>query len=478
MTVATKNKPVSLVSHQNRFISSTPSFFKMWAGGICIAMMLACALAYMTLDKIETAIQTIGYDTKPSVVVALNMQSVVSEMDADVINAAVYHNGDIVGASKTFLDLTGKLNDFFMNAVKNITYGEKESIPLKNFAYWNNRYHEEIGRLENMNNQDPNYLEKRLTWSSDVIHLHIIPELKNLEKANVDPMEDEWQSFQQNTSLSASIVIFLFAGVLCAVFWNQKIMAYRTKRIVNIPYVLASVLLVGIMLFSVNDILSSKKSLKIAKEDAYDSVYALNQLKINVDDMNGQESLWLIDKENRQIHADAFDKIKANILPLKDEKSDDWKNFPSWGKTTLEAEQLGERTQAKNATPKFGGEFGVALANITFGLKERKPITEAFANYQEYLKIDQKIREMEKAGNHTNAFEMAIENKPGRSQYYYQLTISNIDEAIKVNDDVFDEKVKEALNQTKFAKEINLLGLPLVIGLILMGSFQRIRQYR
>src|SRR5262249_36689662 len=203
-----------------------------------------------------------------------------------------------------------------------------------------------------------------------------------LDRANRGFMDDVYRDQKRASEGAEGLAIALGLALLTALGFAQHFMFKKMRRILNPPLAVATVLALGFIVYLVNAFGDARTDLKIAKEDAFESIHALWKARAIAYDANGDESRYLLDRSNATQLEASFD---AHVREL----------------TSAPA------VKAPGGRQNFQGLFADELGNITFP-GERDAALKMIGTFAEYYDIDRHIRQLERAGNHAAAVELCI----------------------------------------------------------------------
>ena len=178
-------------------------------------------------------------------------------------------------------------------AARNITY-DAEIEPIQKLVDLLGRYLELYGEMKyKKDSGDGSARRPVYDTATDLVHRNMLPAAATLNKVNNDSLEKEYDA-QRRSSEGAEIVAGLIAAALAAVLvWAQLFLARRMRRIFNVPLLAATVVTAAFGIYLVASIAVAREDLRSAKEDAFDSIYALWQARAVAYDANGDESRYL-----------------------------------------------------------------------------------------------------------------------------------------------------------------------------------------
>ena len=214
------------------------------------------------------------------------------------------------------------------------------------------------------------------------------------------------------------------SGLLIVVQFN---LMRRTRRLINPPLLGATVLLAifGIYLLFVFG--SASEQLRAAKQEFLDSIHALWKARAVAYDANAEESLYLLEGGALQTrHQEAFFSKTTQLLA---------------GPPPAEAIAQAASGRFKD----IKGFIGVELNNITYP-GEREAALELLRTYVDYVDIDRKIRDLERAGRHAEAVVLCVGTAPGQSDWAFQRFDKALLKVIEINEHFFQTQIASAFS--------------------------------
>jgi len=211
--------------------------------------------------------------------------------------------------------------------------------------------------------------------------------------------------------------------------------------------------------------ITARDSLRIAKEDAFDSMHLLVRARTIAFDANGDESRFLLDNTAGKGFEVAFrDKVKTlTTTPTA--------LAPS--RTDLDA----RKRMAKNGNRSRDiGLFWDELDNTTFDgeLTSASLMVQAF---RDYMLIDARIRKLWAAGSTADAIELCIGDRSDESNAAFDRFDAALQTTLDINRRAFDGEMS-ATNRSLRNAEAASIVLSIAIALLTwLGLRPRLREY-
>jgi hypothetical protein len=448
---------------------------------LAVVAVLACAsgaAALSVLAHIRDAVRAIAVDAEPSVVAAQILRGQLAGMDAEAIADALNENAAASGTSNAFRRHLATVQDKIVTASRNITYGEAEAGPIRALLGDLDRYLESLAEARWMARDNPLLAIRRTQWSSRLLNDFALPDAVALEEANLAPLESRYAAYRADSLALGVVPLGALGLVVAALVATQVFLARRTRRLVNIPLAAATVLTVLTISGLTAAMIGEQRDTRAAKEDAFDSIHALYGAKAVAYRLNAERAMWLLDPAGRPVTEVAFAASAAMLLGL--DTADPKATGAVLDALTdaLDAERAGHPAEALARTPKLRGLLGDELANITFGLAERQPATEAVIALLNYLQVDRDIRRLERANRHFEAVALATDHRADGGVAAFDALDTQLDRTIEVNQREFDRRTNEAVAMMGWLPWAVCGALALTVALAAAGVWQRWREYR
>ena len=438
---------------------STPRRLRMFMALVWVGAALLFVVGETSLNRARVATRTIGSDAAPSILAALEIRALLADLDASAANYLLDSADHSAQASQTFEEQRIKAATRLVEAAQNITYGDAEKRPIVAIATDIGRYLELFGEAHYRHDaKDLPGAIGAYRQATDLMHAKILPAAEALDKANKDMMNDVYDA-QSSASGGAEALATLSGGALGVVLlWAQLFLFRRTRRIFNLPLVVATVLVVVFSGYLVSRFGAARADLKLAKEDAFESIHTLWKARAIAYDANGDESRFLLDADRERLYADAF-KAKVSQLTTLPE-------FPSSYQTQINRLAPGRQVTERGL---FADEFN----NLTFS-GEREAAIAMAKTFAAYYAIDVQMRALQQKGDRAGATRLCL----GRSNDEFARFDAATLGVIRLNMDVFQRVLADADRGLKNAEWLDPFFALAIALLGFLGIRARLREYR
>ena len=412
---------------------TTPQVLKLGVVAICLASMLMMGAAITGARSHLHAMQAIGKDSAPSIIAAEHMRAALADMDAEAANELLTGGGDAAFEKRRTEAVLG-----IVEAAKNLKYGEAE---LQKLALGVGTYTAGIQTSRDKRAAgDKGYLApwRQATRFMDSVVLKAGADLDAANRTELD------QAYAEQKTASVRALVLLLAGAAVAggvLIAMQVFVAGRMRRILNPGLAAATLATVVFLIYAGQRFAENDRYLKVAKEEAFESIHALWQARAVAYAANSDESRYLLDVG--QVAPSQAAKYEADF-------------------------------QAKAA--QVDGFLDAEMKNITF-VGEGEPAREAVAEFAAYRKVDRQIRDLERSGKHEAAIALCTGNAPGQSDYVFKLFDDALGKTLKVNQEAFDAAVARGWGDVDGFEITAPVAAFLIAVLGWLGLRPRIREY-
>jgi hypothetical protein len=442
-------------------LTTTPWRLRVALIGTWLLALLLFGAVFSGVKVHERSMKTVGRDSAPSIIAAQKIKTGLADMHANAANVLLHKPGEARQLRGKYEERRLQLTQGVLEATGNITYGAAEKKPLQKLLDNLGRYEAAVAVAWALHERNaPGALQSHRA-ADDLMNQSLLPSADALDKANLDALENRYKVAHaegRGVLLIASVVGLALIGALVG---TQAFIYRRMKRIVSPGLAAATLLAVAFLIYTVIAFVRQDRALKVAKEDAFQSIHDLWRARALGYDANGDESRWLLDRERRPAYEKAFHDKVARLAELPPGMS--------------EAELLS--AVAKGKVPDgFQGYLAAELRNITFA-GEREAAIDSLKAFLVYLRIDANIRKLKNEGKDAEALELCLGTEPGQSNWAFARFDKAVGKTIKINQKEFEQAVARSeagLAPFRYAAPLAALGVAVLASL---GVWPRLREY-
>ncbi|MBE9228838.1 hypothetical protein IQ264_25840 [Phormidium sp. LEGE 05292] len=428
--------------------TSTPKLLKNSLFAIWGTSLLFVTIAIASVQSQREAIKTVGLDSAPSILNAQRIKDSLADMDANVVNELLAQPGQNQDAVSGYNNRREKLSKLLVVAAENITFDDQERIPIETIQSKVGDYIQLIQQARDFHkaNDEANKI-KAYRAAAEIMDKTLLPAATKLAEVNNTQLNISYLN-QQATALKYFFIVtisgLLLLGVLVGV---QLFLNYRMRRILNPGLLTASAIALIFLGYTYQTLSAASYNLKVAKENAFDSLYDLRQARVLAYSANGDESRYLLDKTFAKTHEQAFFQKTNQIAKI-----------PSTQTFNSVANAYQSTQDQKFKVPGFQGFLADALHNITFP-GEREAAIETLRSFGEYLDIDKQIRQLEQSGKHQEAIALCVGNNINQSNWAFDRYKEAHQKVLNINMAAFQESIVQAFREvgvdTAFKVKVN-----------------------
>jgi hypothetical protein len=437
-------------------LRTTPGQLEAALVTLIVTAALFWAVVASVFSSLYDAVRTVGRDTVPSIVAAEKMNVALADINTNFANAVLAKDDDSKPSWGTIKEDSDAVSHALITAAENVTYGAEEENPI--YAIQSNLpvYFRLLGQVRTKLQTDP---LPDLHSASELMQTTILSAGFALDEANFRHLTTSYDRHRANRALAwAELLVGIGAlgGLLIVVQLN---LARRTRRLVNPPLFGATGLLAVFAIYLVIVFAGAGEQLRAAKQDSFDSIHALWKARAVAYDANAEESLYLLERGPLQArHEEAFFGKAAQLLS---------------GPPPAEAITQATARRFKD----IKGYIGDELNNITYPGEEAAAL-ELLRTFVDYIDIDRKIRDLERAGRHAEAFALCVGTAPGQSDWAFERFDKALVKVLDINEHFFASQVENAFAYLAWIPWAVPLAALAIAVLSWVGLQPRIGEYR
>ena len=440
-----------------------------WGAGL-----LSLTTTILGIQEQRNAIKTVGRDAVPSIITAQRLKDGMAGMDAFAASEFLVPSSntqssfleplqkDVDGATiQSYNERYRSVTERLIAAANNITYDE-EREPIQTMQLGIGEYVAKIQQARDAHaRRDQAGTLAAYLSAIEILDKTLLPAADRLDQANLKVLDRTYgeQRFASARSLFLIAIVTLgLAGILVML---QLFLSQRTRRTFN-PFLLsATAIALLFLVHTIGSLLSASNHLKVAKEDAFDSMHVLRQARALAYGANADESRYLLDVRNAATHEQAFFN-KLNQIAA-----------PPIGQTF---EQIILLAQQDTKLTGLTGFLGEELSNITFP-GERQAVIDNLSTLSQYLQIDKQIRQLQQSGKYREAIALCVGNNPGESNWAFEQFKKANQKTYDVNDKAFKDAITQG-DQDLEGFEVKSTIVTITIALlVLLGVMPRLKEY-
>jgi hypothetical protein len=480
-----KNAPGFFTALQQRLQkTNTPQFLQLAQYIICGSSLLLFTTAVSSIQQQRQAVNIVGKDAASNVLVAQRLKDAPAGMDAYAVKALLTKstlnpvnlanrqqaltntvesllNDDGKGKSSnaSYAERRQKLAQRLLQASENITGGKTdqgERRPILTMQLATLDYLEQLQKAQDYQavNQEAESLSAYRS-AVDILETSLIPAADQLDKAALAKLDTAY--IQQQTSVANTAIWLAMAGfaVIAQLIALQFFISLRTRRTLNIPLLLATILIGVFIIWAIVLIQTSGENLRIARENVFSSLHSLRQARSLTYSANANESRALLLKNESARFEQAFNANIQKIIAV----------------PTNSLRNLAVMTAQGNTSTNIGGFLGDTLRQ-PFMDGEAAALAENLTMLDRYLQTSSKVRGL--ASSNSAA---AVALASGQAGDDFNNFLKANQKAIDLNKKAFDESITNSAESLEGFESKSWTVLILIVFLVFLGLRPRIKEY-
>jgi hypothetical protein len=303
--------------------------------------------------------------------------------------------------------------------------------------------------------------------ATDLMQIGILPEVGSLTSVSASEVDTTYQAGL--TTVRTGIVVVIVVGVLlvAAAVALQLYLMVRCRRMVNPALIAATLVAIALVVTAVAQLSAEAGHLRVAKQEAFDSIIALTQARAVSYDANADESRYLVDPGRAAQYQQAF--------LVKSEQIADVGPVGIFAYDAALAADI-RAYDGNNSDVRFGGYLGTEFRNITFP-GERAAAVRTLLAYQVYERDDRVLRALAKS-NPSAAVAFDIGTAASQSDGAFNSYDAALSSVIAINSRAFTAAV--AGGQGGVGWDVGFpAGAAVILALLLLAGVRpRLAEYR
>jgi hypothetical protein len=303
--------------------------------------------------------------------------------------------------------------------------------------------------------------------ATDLMRTSILPSVSSLTNVSAAKLDASYSDGTSTAWTTVGLVIAAGVALIAILVGLQLYLSARYRRLVNPALVAATLVGVALVITATTRLSAEAGHLKVAKQDAFDSILALTQARAVSYNGNADESRYLVDPARAAQYQQSF--------LAKSQQLADVGNVGIFGYDAALATDI-RAYDGDNSDVRFGGYLGTEFRNITFP-GERAAAVRTLLAYQVYERDDRKLRALAKT-NLPAAVAFDIGTAPGQSDGAFNTYGADLSSVIAINSAAFADAIQAGQGDTAtWNVAFPAAGAVLLAGLVLAGVRPRLAEY-
>lgn len=415
-----------------------------------LAAALVFAVGLRALNADRAALRTLRFETAPTIIAAQELGAQLADLDTQLASSMLGGSLDRDVAGELFELRRSAVTRRLVDAASAMTAGDAERIPVVVMNEELGRYLELASRAQALYAAgDRDGALALLRVATDVMHDRILPRAGDLDHVKRDQMDQRYEAAQAASRGYAREAVASGALLGLVLLGAQVFLRRRARRRVNPWLLLATALTVGFAVTLVGRFGAAREDLRVARDDAFNSIHLLWRARALAHDAKGDEARWLLDRPRAGLYESGF---------------------------SLKLAQLVTDPRARTLPRDAGGLLADELRNITFQ-GERDGAQAALDAVADFVRVDDNVRKLVAQGRPADAVELAIGLRPDGARAAFDRFDESLQRTAAINQDAFDAVLTLADRGLRRAEWVDPI-LSLIIALLAwLGIRPRLREY-
>ena len=459
---------------------STPVRVRAHAAAIIALACCLAALAGVLLGQVRGEFQAMGQRDAPEAGATTGLYFALNDMDAQVANVLLVGGDPALAASRsqdlaTFASdratADQDLQQATISEAGNAAAERELSLVLNRAAQYealaadallaSQQAHSAAGRA-------PAAAVAYYRQATDLMQAGVLPAVGSLAGVSAARLAAAYQGGRTATGTGTAWVLVLGALLVVALIGLQLHLARRFRRLVNPALVAATVVAIALVTVTAVRLGAESAHLRVAKQDAFDSVQALTLARAVSYDANADESRFLVDPGRAAQYQQAFLSKSQQIAGVGPAGISGYD-------AALAADVLAY--ERDHSDVRFGGYLGAEFRNITFP-GERQAAVAALLAFQRYERDDRTLRALA-AKDLPAAVAYDTGTAPSQSDGAFNQYDKALASVIAVNASAFTAAVADGEDgAVGWEAGLPAAGLVLLVALTLAGVRPRLAEYQ
>jgi hypothetical protein len=295
----------------------------------------------------------------------------------------------------------------------------------------------------------------------------VLPAVASLTSVSAANLDATYQRAWTTARVGIIVVVITGLAALAVLVALQAYLAVRYRRLANPALIAATVVTLGLAAAAASQLGAEAGHLRVAKQDAFDSILALTQARAVSYDANADESRYLVDQGQAAGYQQAFLAKSQRLAAVGD--------VGVFGYDAALAADI-DAYRADSADVRFGGYLGAEFRNITFP-GERAAAVRTLLAYQVYERDDRMLRALAKR-NLAAAVAFDTGTAPGQSDWAFNRYDAALSSVISINQDAFASAIQAGQRGAGgWNGAFPAAAAAMIAALIIIGVWPRIAEY-
>jgi hypothetical protein len=474
-----------------------------------VSILLLCAIVLFgsrsAITRYQHAVERIGREAEPTVLTAEKLTRTLADMDAEIADSALGNDA----SWPHYVADSNRISALLVRLSRDVGYSDTETAGLIDLVAQLRGYYQKIGGASvataEITGTNEQLAMTTTLWASRLLRRDLIPRAQIIKARAGADLAEAYADYRNGSALALGLALLPLLLLLGALLFAQLLLTRRTRRLVNLPLGVTSLLLAGYVGWFAATAAGDRAAIMSAKEDFFDDLKVVSDTTIAAQLMKADESMWLFEYRHvpfeerrlRQHYAHAFMNSAEQLFDCAGPAAPSGKP-PGIEYTAIDAlaavlarcEPLLQGGQARTgAVPAgFTGPLADELRRGTAGTDSRdaSPAEDATARdaassaisaFLSFLKIDRQVRLLALGGDRNQAVQLSIGHEADAGNGAFDALSTALGRLVDLDESGFKERIDAA--DRHIAAMSAGLGIILVLTVFsaMAGLWPRYREY-
>jgi hypothetical protein len=434
---------------------STPFLLRLGMAVACIPVVFFAVAVQLGVARNDSTVRTVGRDATRGITVAQAIKLNLAELDEIVVQDLL--DPASLGPSGFPDDYNAKraeLHDNLVLAASESSTGAAYRQPLVNIDYVLAHYHTLVkDAFAASQAGDPARAAQLYGRAHAVVDDTLLSEADFVDKANTYVLNNTYDRQKARSASTVRLIVVSWVVLLAFLVVAQLLVARKFRRLVNLAMAAATVVAAVSGVFALSRLDESSSDLTTAREESFDSVHVLARARTTVVSARQAQAQLLLDPGRATDAQTAFDAQTRRLLRIQGTQ-----DVPSLARA-------GE-------VPDGAGGYLATVANADVSGDREAAARRALVAFGSFLADDGEMRQLVSGGD-----VPAATARYESGEAFTELTDA-IDDAQAIDQATFDDHAGAAADAAAHVDKITIAAAAGVLVLVLLGLYQRLREYR
>ncbi|MQY28476.1 hypothetical protein [Nocardia aurantia] len=451
--------------------SDRPAWIRLLATVIVLAALATAVVETTDATSIRASIDLLGTHTAPNVAATEDLAVAFADMDAELANmllAGSENRAAVADARKTYEQRRIQADGDLQRAIA-ATGSDISRTLLEELG----RYQALAAQIMLLNDTEQNPAGRpsdrilRMQRQATDLMSRIELDTQRLTNDNKTALDSAYAATRRDTTDARAQLTLLGTVLIGALVGLQILLRVMTRRRFNPALLIATVVAAVLVGGSLSANADAAQHLKVAKEDAFESLLTLQRARAYGYDMNADESRWLLDPQRAATYEQGFLDQSQWLLNV---------HVKSIGEYD-DALRVALTAYRRTSDIRFTGFFADEARAASFRGK-RSALETMLLAYQSYQRDDRTMRAMAAADLH-EAISFDTSDDPGQSDGDFGYYDDKLQAVIDIDQRTFDTAVTRGVNTlTGWSSWVPYTAFALIALLVFLGVRPRLAEYR